>query len=218
MLSVTDTGTGMDAATLDRIFEPFFTTKELGKGTGLGLATVYGIVRQHGGFVHVFSEPGTGTSFRTYFPVSTEASAAPDRIEDVRPVHGGTEMLLVAEDHDGLRQLAQETLTNLGYQVVLAGDGEQAVQEFQAHRDQIDLVILDVVLPKLSGPEVYARICRERADLPAIFATGYSPDFALLHKVQQQGLPVLQKPYSPRDLARKVRETLDLHARLMPHE
>jgi PAS domain S-box-containing protein len=218
MLSVTDTGSGMDAAILDRIFEPFFTTKEPGKGTGLGLATVYGIVRQHGGFVHVYSEPGTGSTFRAYFPVSTEVPVAVERVEDARPVRGGTETLLVAEDHDGLRQLALETLTNLGYQVVLAVDGEQAVQEFHAHRDRIDLAVLDVVLPKLSGPEAYARICAEKPDLPAIFATGYSPDIALLHKVQQQGLPVLQKPYAPRDLARKVRETLDHRARLMPHD
>lgn len=213
MLSVTDTGIGMDAATLDRIFEPFFTTKEPGRGTGLGLATVYGIVRQHGGFVHVYSEPGMGSIFRAYFPVSTEEPVVAPRVEDSRPIRGGTETLLVAEDHDGLRQIALETLTNLGYHVVIAADGEQAVQEFQTHRDCIDLAVLDVVLPKLSGPEVYARLCRERPDLPAIFATGYSPDIALLQKVQKKGLPVLQKPYSPRDLAVKVRETLDQRAR-----
>jgi two-component system cell cycle sensor histidine kinase/response regulator CckA len=217
MLSVTDTGCGMDAATLDRIFEPFFTTKEPGKGTGLGLATVYGIVRQHGGFVHVYSEPGMGSTFRAYFPVSTEVPVVVARVEDSRTVRGGTETILVVEDHDSLRQLALETLTNLGYSVVLAVDGEQAVQEFRAHRDRIDLAVLDVVLPKRSGPEIYAQICEERPDLPAIFATGYSPDIALLQEVQEQGLPVLQKPYSPRDLACKVRETLDQHARLMPH-
>jgi PAS domain S-box-containing protein len=218
MLSVTDTGTGMDASTLDRIFEPFFTTKEPGKGTGLGLATVYGIVRQHGGFVHVHSEPGMGSTFHAYFPVSTEVPAAPARVENSLPVHGGTETLLVAEDHDGLRQLALETLTNLGYSVVLAADGEQALQKFQVHRDRIDLAVLDVVLPKLSGPEIYARIREVRPDLPAIFATGYSSDIALLHKIIEQGLPVLQKPYSSRDLACRVRETLDQHARLMPHD
>jgi two-component system, cell cycle sensor histidine kinase and response regulator CckA len=209
-LAVTDTGTGMDAATLDRIFEPFFTTKELGKGTGLGLATVYGIVRQHGGFLHVYSEPGKGSTFRSYFPVST--TAAPvlrERAEDAGPVRGGSETILIAEDHEGLSQLAAETLTKLGYQVMLATDGEQAIEDFRANRDQISLAVLDVMLPKLSGPEIYARIRLEKPDLAVIFATGYSVDITTLQKVQQENLPVLQKPYSPRDLARKVRETLD---------
>jgi len=211
MLCVTDTGTGMDSATLDRMFEPFFTTKELGKGTGLGLATVYGIVRQHSGFINVYSEPGLGTTFRVYLPVSGAAVASLDKPEDDPKVEGGTETLLVAEDHDGLRQLALETLTKLGYNVIAASDGEEAVRAFHNHRDDIDLALLDVVMPKLNGPEIYSRISAERPDLPVIFATGYSADFALLHKVQQQGLPVLQKPYSARDLARKVREALNHH-------
>jgi two-component system cell cycle sensor histidine kinase/response regulator CckA len=216
MLSVTDTGTGIDAATLDRIFEPFFTTKELGKGTGLGLATVYGILRQHGGFIHVYSERGIGTTFRAYLPVSTVNAAPPKRIEDNQPVRRGSETLLVAEDHDGLRQLAFETLTNLGYRVLLAADGEQALREFQEHRNQIDLALLDIVLPKLSGPEVYARICEEKPDVPVIFATGYTADIDRLQEMKIRGLPVLQKPYSPRDLARKVRDALDKHVRSLP--
>jgi two-component system cell cycle sensor histidine kinase/response regulator CckA len=215
MLSITDSGTGMDAATLDRIFEPFFTTKELGKGTGLGLATVYGILRQHGGFVHVFSELGTGTTFRAYLPVSTVAAATPERIEDGRTVQGGPETILVAEDHDGLRQLALETLTNLGYRVLIAADGEQALEQFHAHGQHIDLAVLEVVLPKLSGPEVYSRICAKNPEVPVLFATGYSADLSLLEKVKQLGLPVLQKPYSTRELARKVRDTLDRHVRLL---
>jgi len=209
VLCVTDTGTGMDAATLDRIFEPFFTTKELGKGTGLGLATVYGVVRQHDGFVHVYSELGAGSTFRCYFPVSVDASVPRERVEESGPVRGGSETILVAEDHEGLGQLAVETLTGLGYRVMLATDGETAAQNFHANRTRIDLVVLDVMLPKLSGPEVYARMRKDKSDLAVIFATGYSPDIAQLQKAQQEGLPVLQKPYSPRDLARKVRETLD---------
>ncbi len=211
MLTVTDTGTGMDAATLEHIFEPFFTTKELGKGTGLGLATVYGVVRQHGGFLQVYSEPGKGSTFRVYFPASNEVAAPRERVEDKGPVRGGTETILVAEDHEGLGQLALETLTALGYQVMLATDGEQAIQDFRANRERIALVILDVMLPKLGGPEIYARIRKESPDLPVIFATGYSPDIAELQKAQIEGAAVLQKPYSPRDLARKVRETIDQH-------
>ena len=218
VLSVTDTGIGMDAATLDRIFEPFFTTKELGKGTGLGLATVYGIVRQHGGFLQVFSEPGNGSTFRAYFPVSTAPVSSPERAEDTGPLQGGSETILLAEDHEGLRQLALETLMGLGYQVVAAADGEQAVQEFYVRRDQIHLALLDVVMPKLSGPEVYERIRQLKPDLPAIFATGYSPDISLLQTVERKGWPVLQKPYTSRALARKVRETLDQRARVAPHE
>jgi two-component system, cell cycle sensor histidine kinase and response regulator CckA len=217
VLSVTDTGTGMDATTLDRIFEPFFTTKELGKGTGLGLAMVYGIVRQHGGFVHVYSEPNVGTTFRIYFPISSQPVKTPERAQDSRPVRGGAETVLIAEDHEGLRDIARETLASLGYRVILAADGEQAVREFQNPANRIDIVLLDVVLPKLSGPEVYARICEAHPDVPVIFATGYSADIALLERARQQRSPMLQKPYSPRDLARKIRETLDEH-RLVPHD
>jgi two-component system cell cycle sensor histidine kinase/response regulator CckA len=207
-LSVSDTGSGMDQATLDRIFEPFFTTKEMGKGTGLGLATVYGILSQHGGFIHVQSELGRGTTFRVYLPVST-VTQTPAAINHDLPVRGGSEVVLVAEDHEGLRHLADETLTNLGYEVVLAADGEDAVRKFQNNLERIQLALLDVVLPKMNGPDVYAKISALKADVAVIFATGYSPDIAQLQKVMAQGLPILQKPYSPRDLARKVRETLD---------
>lgn len=212
LLAVTDSGIGMDAATLDRIFEPFFTTKEVGKGTGLGLATIYGIVRQHNGFVQVYSEPGLGSTFRVYLPaanVAVEASRAADIPQEVR---GGTETLLVAEDHEGLRQLAVETLSTLGYNVLVANDGEQALAEFQRSRSSISLVLLDVVMPKLSGPEVYERISAEAPGFPVIFATGYSADLSLLKKAQANGLPIVQKPYVTRDLARKIRETLDRHA------
>ncbi|HXW22073.1 MAG TPA: response regulator, partial [Rhodomicrobium sp.] len=217
MLCVTDTGTGMDATTLDKIFEPFFTTKELGKGTGLGLAMVYGIVRQHGGFVHVYSELNVGSTFRVYFPISTQAVKAQERGQEPQPVQGGTETILVAEDHDGLREIARETLMNLGYRVILAADGEQAVREFHEAGSQIDLVLLDVVLPKLNGPEIYARICETRPDMPVIFSSGYSTEMSLLERASQQRTPMLQKPYSPRELARKVRDTLDQH-RLVPHD
>jgi two-component system, cell cycle sensor histidine kinase and response regulator CckA len=215
MVCITDTGTGMDAATLDRIFEPFFTTKEMGKGTGLGLATVYGIVRQHGGFSHVYSEVGVGTTFRVYLPMTPAMAAQAEKEADSRPVKGGSETILIAEDHEGLREIARETLANQGYRVLLVSDGERALREFQANRDRIDLVILDVVLPKISGPEVYARILAEKPETPVLFATGYSADMAMLQKIQDQNLPVLQKPYSPRDLAGKVRETLDQHARML---
>ncbi|MGB6267315.1 MAG: response regulator [Candidatus Acidiferrales bacterium] len=216
MLVVSDSGTGMDAATLDRIFEPFFTTKELGKGTGLGLATVYGVVQQHGGLIHVYSEAGRGTTFRVYLPRSSQSKQAIDVVEDRGPICGGAETILVAEDHEGLRELARDTLTALGYRVILAEDGEQALAQYEMLRERqqdVHLLLLDVILPKLTGPDVYERICQSGAKVPVLFATGYSADIALRNRAQQQGLPILQKPYSRRDLARKVREVLDHHAR-----
>jgi PAS domain S-box-containing protein len=212
MLAVSDSGTGMEEATLSRIFEPFFTTKEFGKGTGLGLATVYGIARQHGGFVDVQSKLGSGSTFRVYLPISTEPRLRREKVEDGSRVQGGSETILVAEDHEGLRTIAFEILTNLGYKVLLAADGEKALQEFEKQESHIGLAILDVMLPKFSGPEVYARINARRPELPVIFATGYSADMAMPQHAQECGLPVLQKPYTARVLARKVREILDEHS------
>jgi two-component system cell cycle sensor histidine kinase/response regulator CckA len=209
VLAVTDSGTGMDQDTLDRIFEPFFTTKEVGKGTGLGLATVYGIVRQHNGFVQVYSERGFGSTFRVYLPATEVSATAEQVVESKAPVRGGTETLIVAEDHEGLRHVAVETLAGLGYEVIVATDGEQALAEFERHRARVSLLLLDVVMPKLSGPEVYERISEIAPGFPVVFATGYSADIAMLQKAQAKGLPILQKPYAPRDLARKIRDTLD---------
>ncbi len=211
VIRVTDTGTGIEQGTLDRIFEPFFTTKETGKGTGLGLATIYGIVRQHGGFVDVESEVGVGTTFRVYLPLTASGSIVAVTKTDSNSVRGGSETILIAEDHDGLRELACETLLGLGYNVLVSCDGEQAVREYEKYAGKIDLLVFDVMLPKKSGPEAYAEISKDHSGLPVIFATGYSADIALLHKAEMQGATLLQKPYIPRDLARRVRETLDQH-------
>lgn len=210
LLSVTDTGVGMDAKTLEHVFEPFFTTKQLGKGTGLGLATVYGIVKQHGGFINVYSEPGQGTTFRVYFPVAAGEAPAQREVVAEEPVRGGAETLLVAEDHVGISTMAKELLERLGYKVLLAGDGEEALRLFAQEQEHVALVLLDVVMPKLNGPEAYARMCAARPTLPVIFATGYSAESApLLSALAEKGVPILQKPYSPRILARKIRELLD---------
>jgi CheY-like chemotaxis protein len=210
-LAVSDNGVGMDAATREHIFEPFFTTKEPGKGTGLGLATVYGVVKQHGGFVHVYSELGRGSTFHVYLPVSDRGLLEERRKEKTvaAPVRGGGETILVAEDHDGLREMARATLEGLGYQVKLARDGEEAIQVFQAHGEEIALALLDVVMPKLAGPQLYARLSAAKPDLPVILTTGYSAQSASLSALLEKGVPVLQKPYTPSQLGRRVREALD---------
>jgi two-component system cell cycle sensor histidine kinase/response regulator CckA len=205
-LSVSDTGLGMDAAILDRIFEPFFTTKEMGRGTGLGLATVYGIVKQHDGFVNVYSEQGQGTTFRVYLPAT--AGTPPYRpVVEPEGVPSGTETILVAEDHDGLRELARHALASQGYRVILASDGLDAVRLFKEHSNEIHLVLLDVLMPGLSGPEAYSQMCAVRADLPVIFTSGHTSESALL-KIKDGGV-FLQKPYPPQILGRAVRNTLD---------
>lgn len=213
-LRVSDTGTGMDAATRERIFEPFFTTKGTGKGTGLGLATVYGIVKQHNGFIQVESEPGLGSAFRIFLPVSATPAAGEIRTPalDDSPVRGGTETILLADDHDGVCEMAQSVLTEKGYHVLLAHDGEEAVEVFTAHRDRISLVLLDVIMPRRSGPEVFAAIKVLKPDISVVFATGYSNEIATLADLALRGVAVLRKPYSPSVLCRRVREVLDAAA------
>lgn len=208
LLSVSDTGVGMDAATMERIFEPFFTTKQTGKGTGLGLAVVYGIVQQHEGFINVYSELGRGATFRIYLPVGSGVAEEQEKTAS-EPVRGGTETILVAEDHQGIRDMTRVMLERLGYQALLAGDGEEAVRMFEAHQDRIALVLLDVVMPKLSGPDAYTRMCAVKPDVSVIFSTGYTAEAAQLNSLLEKGVAVLQKPYSSDSLVRKVREVLD---------
>ena len=206
-LTVGDTGTGMDAETLGRIFEPFFTTKPPGRGTGLGLATVYGVVKQHGGHIDVTSAVGQGTTFHLYFPVSAPATPRPvERIEG-EPVSGGKETILLAEDHEGLRELVCESLESLGYNVLAACDGEEAIDLFRRNAEKVDLLILDVIMPRLRGPDAYKRIRALNGRVPVLFCTGYSSDSAQVEFLS--GHPVLQKPYQTRELARTVRLLLD---------
>jgi two-component system, cell cycle sensor histidine kinase and response regulator CckA len=209
LLSVSDTGVGMDAATLDRIFEPFFTTKEMGKGTGLGLATVYGIVRQHGGFVNARSEPGHGTTFRVYLPASTGRPEAVELAASEEARKGGGETILVAEDHDALRGMVRESLTSQDYTVILASDGQDAVRLFKANVEEIQLVVLDVVMPSCGGPEAYSQMCAIRPDLPVIFMTGHTAESASLNSMIENGALFLQKPYSPEILGQTIRRALN---------
>ena len=208
LLSVSDTGVGMDTATVARIFEPFFTTKEMGRGTGLGLATVYGIVKQHGGFIYVYSEPGKGTTFRLYFPA---CDGTPDATPKQLPValRTGSETILLADDHEGLRESAQEMLRELGYHVISARNGSEAVSLFKSNVDQIELVILDVMMPELDGPHAYDQISALRPGVPVIFSSGYTPEAVPFIAAIGRGTLVLQKPYTLKSLSQTVRTALD---------
>jgi two-component system NtrC family sensor kinase len=208
VISVTDTGSGMTEETRQRIFEPFFTTKETGKGTGLGLAIAYGIVKQHDGYITAYSAPGRGTTFMVYLPL---VAAAPEekREETGGYPAGGTEKILVAEDDTALRKLSESILKEFGYRVVTAIDGEDAITEFRKDVNGIDLIVLDLIMPKKNGREVYDEIKKMKPGIKVLFASGYTAD--IIHKkgILDEGLDFMMKPISPRDLVRKVREILD---------
>jgi PAS domain S-box-containing protein len=208
VLAVSDTGIGMDQETQERVFEPFFTTKGSEKGTGLGLAMVYGIVKQHNGFIHLYSEPGKGTTFKIYLP---PVDAAPDVVISSKPaeIRGGAETVLLVEDDESVRSLMEHTLIHLGYSVLVARDGEEAVDVFRRNTDRIDLAILDVVMPRKGGKEAYEEMHKVRTDLKVIFVSGYTANVVDESFVLVAGIPFLSKPFGPGVLARKVREVLD---------
>jgi signal transduction histidine kinase/ActR/RegA family two-component response regulator len=212
-IKLSDSGIGMDAQTRARIFEPFFTTKEVGKGTGLGLSMVYGIIKQHEGLIEVYSEVGHGTNFKIYLPVAEKAIAA--AIDQTQaPLRGGSETILLAEDEEPLRVLARSVLEELGYAVLLASNGQEAVDVYTANREQIDLVILDVVMPRMGGHEVYEQIRESGSEVPVIFMTGYSAEMVRSRFVENSNTPLLQKPYSIDVFGRKVREVLDASSKI----
>jgi CheY-like chemotaxis protein len=208
LLTVSDTGIGMDEKTCKRVFEPFFTTKGPDKGTGLGLAMVYGIVKQHGGFIHLYSEPGKGTAFKVYFPaIEAQPDAVPEkRREEI--VRGGTETILLAEDEEAIRALAERILTGFGYTVLVARNGEEAIEIFRKKKE-IVLAVLDVVMPRKGGKEAFEEMHNQNPLLKVIFMSGYSADAIHDSFVLTAGMPFLQKPFGPTILARKVREILD---------
>ena len=208
MLTVTDTGCGMDAETQSRIFEPFFTTKEPGKGTGLGLATVYGVVKQSGGYIWVYSEVGCGTTFKIYLPQVTEEVDAPIVEPQARRSSAGTETVLFVEDEQSVRELVRDYLRGVGYRVIDAGDGIEALEAAASHKGPIHILITDVVMPRLSGRDLATRLSSAWPDLKVLFISGYTDDTIVRHGVLEGGVAFLQKPFNLNALAEKIREVL----------
>jgi signal transduction histidine kinase/CheY-like chemotaxis protein len=206
-LKITDSGIGMDEKTRRHMFEPFFTTKPLGKGTGLGLATVYGIVKQSGGFIDVDSKLGRGTTFTVYLPGSRiTASQEPQKAIAADTGAGGT--VLVVEDSEPLRELILETLESLGYTALMAKDGQQAIRLCNQFFEKIDLLLSDVIMPKMNGPEVMRRVKQIRPDIGVLFMSGYTNDVTLRHGVSNAEVSFIQKPFSSVELMDKIREAL----------
>jgi PAS domain S-box-containing protein len=208
LLSLTDTGFGMDKETLEKIFEPFFTTKAKDRGTGLGLATVYGIVKQHDGMIQAYSEPAKGSMFKIYLPVQ-ERLATEVGVNIEGAVEGGQETILVAEDDDMVRHLASRILERAGYRVISVKDGAEAVLIFNRQADEIDLLLLDVVMPNLGGREACERMRQIRPDIPVLFASGYSENAVHTNFILNEGITLLQKPFASDSLLRTVRQVLD---------
>jgi two-component system, cell cycle sensor histidine kinase and response regulator CckA len=209
MMAVTDSGCGMTPEVLSRIFEPFFTTKEQGKGTGLGLATIYGIVKQSGGHITAYSEVGKGTTFKVYLPATQEEVDKPEVPSQERVAPRGVETILLVEDEESLRSVTQEFLSNKGYQVIVAEDFHKALQASESNERHIDLLMTDVVLPGASGPKLADRLATSRPGMKVLFVSGYTAD-ALVHgDLHRTDFAFLSKPFSLNTLARKIRTILD---------
>jgi PAS domain S-box-containing protein len=208
-LAVSDDGCGMDPETLSKIFDPFFTTKEVGKGTGLGLATVYGIVKQNNGCINVYSEPGRGTTFRLYLPRSATAAVEAQREKPAVPVRGGNETILLVEDEHSILNMAKLMLETYGYRVLAASNPGDAISLAKAHEGEIHLLVVDVIMPEMNGRDLAEQVVSLYPEIGCLFMSGYSGDVVTHHGMLNKGVPFIEKPFSMQDLAAKVRQVLD---------
>jgi PAS domain S-box-containing protein len=207
-IEVSDTGKGMDETTKDQIFDPFFTTKEVGKGTGLGLSIVYGIVHQNKGYIDVSSEPGKGAAFTIYLPLAEPVSTE-DIPREKAGLRGGNEVILVAEDNAQVREIVATTLRDFGYTVVEAFDGEDAIEKFRANGGAIDLLLLDLIMPRKNGKETYVELQKTRPDIRVLLMSGHTGDILSSKGISREGIPMITKPVAVEKLLRQIREILD---------
>ena len=208
VITVADTGVGMDEKTKKNIFEPFFTTKDVGKGTGLGLAMVYGAIKQHNGYINVYSEPGKGTTFKIYLPL-TGSGEQPAEKKGTSTVSAGTETILLVEDEETVRVIMRSLLEESGYRVLEAMDGEDGLRLFKENRGIINLVLSDIIMPKMQGREMYEEIKKIAPDIKILFISGYPADFIDQKSFSEEGRNIIDKPVIPDKLLRKIREVLD---------
>jgi CheY-like chemotaxis protein len=209
LLTVTDSGSGIEEHTREKIFEPFFTTKEVGKGTGLGLSMVYGIVKQHNGHILVNSEPGKGTSFLIYLPLTPKDNLPPENTDLPSLPVAGVETLLVVEDNPEVLNLNRTVLETFGYRIIEAVNGEDAIEQFTKHQDEIKLILMDVVMPKMNGRQAYMEIAKIRPDIKVLFMSGYTADVVLEKGITTEDFNFMHKPATPMELLRRIREILD---------
>jgi two-component system cell cycle sensor histidine kinase/response regulator CckA len=209
LITAADNGSGMKEETLKRIFEPFFTTKEVGKGTGLGLSVAYGIIKQHDGYINVQSVPGRGTSFTLYLPLISDGLTTVVKGHQPEAPPRGAETVLLAEDDESVRIMSQALLTECGYKVIVAVDGEDAVAKFMACKDAVDLLLFDLVMPRKSGYDAFEEIRNEKPGIKVIFMSGYAPDYVRQKVKSGRNVHQFHKPSSPLELLQKVRSVLD---------
>ena len=209
MLTVTDNGIGMDEATRQRIFEPFFTTKDTSKGTGLGLSIIYGIITQHNGHISVYSEPGQGTTFKILLPLMADKVLLTEANTCHQPFFGGKEIILVVDDEAQIRQYLELFLTTLGYQVLLAQDGQEAIQVFAEKSDKVDLVLMDMIMPNKNAKEAAIEIRKIKGGVKILYTSGYPYDLANDGMLLEAGAQLIMKPVTPTDLAQRIRASLD---------
>jgi CheY-like chemotaxis protein len=208
-VAVSDTGSGMSAETMERVFEPFFTTKEKGKGTGLGLSTAYGIVKQHGGNIWAYSENGLGTTIKVYLPVPEESFEPSDSSSQARMVPAGSEVVLLVEDDRQVRNLSSVILQRQGYHVLVAQNGEEALSLLKDREGPLDLLLTDVIMPDMNGKELFEKVSALYPDAGVLYMSGYTDDVIAHHGVIDEGVHFIEKPFTVRALAAKVREVLD---------